>query len=277
MTYFGFLAIFLLIPLLIMAVLTWRDVRRQKPLPAAFQTIPVRWVLLAHMLVAVIYTTPWDNYLVATNVWWYPPERVVGLTLGWVPIEEYTFFVLQSLLAGMWWLWLARRLPVDERPLPRAWRVRWISTALLGLAWLIMAAFFAYGGPQFTYLGLILLWAIPPIMMQIIVGADVLWRHRAVVGAALASLTLYLAAADFLAIGDGIWTIDPAQSLQIYLGGVLPLEEFLFFLVTNTLLTFGVTLVLSAYTQARARGWLTQLAALRRQPTTRLADQETTS
>ena len=59
-------------------------------------------------------------------------------------------------------------------------------------------------------------------------------------------------AADSLAIGLwGIWTIDPQQSLSIYIGGVLPLEEFVFFLMTNILLIFGVTLFLSTDSHAR--------------------------
>ena len=52
-------------------------------------------------MVAVLYTTPWDNYLVATGVWWYDPHLVAGLVLGWVPIEEYTFFILQTLAMGL--------------------------------------------------------------------------------------------------------------------------------------------------------------------------------
>jgi len=66
-------------------------------------------------------------------------------------------------------------------------------------------------------------------------------------------MTAYLCAADFLAIGSGTWTISPGQSLNILLGGVLPLEEVVFFLLTNTLVTFGVVLVISQEGQARVR------------------------
>lgn len=54
-----------------------------------------------------------------------------------------------------------------------------------------------------------------------------------------------------LAIYDGIWTIDPAQTINWYLGGILPFEEFLFFLITNVLVTFGMTLFLAAESQER--------------------------
>jgi lycopene cyclase domain len=51
-------------------------------------------------LIAFTYTTPWDNYLVAQEVWWYGANRVVG-TIGYVPVEEYMFFVLQPILTGL--------------------------------------------------------------------------------------------------------------------------------------------------------------------------------
>ena len=59
--------------------------------------------------------------------------------------------------------------------------------------------------------------------------------------------------ADFLAIGSGTWAISPGQSLNFLIGGVLPLEEVVFFLLTNTLITFGVVLVISEEGQAHVR------------------------
>ena len=66
-------------------------------------------MVLGLILVAVTYTTPWDNYLVATGVWWYDENLVTGVTFGYVPIKEYTFFVVQTVLTGMWMIWLLQR------------------------------------------------------------------------------------------------------------------------------------------------------------------------
>ncbi len=258
MTYFGFLFQFLVIPIILMVFLTWLDSRHRRALPVALLGWSAWGVIMAHIGVALLYTTPWDNYLVATGVWWYNPKLVTGLTLGWVPIEEYTFFGLQPLLAGLWLLWLARRLPLDDRPVPHSHLYRWGLLAGLGLLWLGMAAILAFNWRPGTYLALILVWALPPIMLQLGFGLDTLWRHRLLIGLTLASMTLYLSLADFLAIGSGTWTIDPAQSLQIYLGGVLPLEEFVFFLMTNMLLVFGVVLVLAVESQQRVSPQLRQ-------------------
>ena len=68
MTYFGFLAIFVGIPLAILAFLTWLDFRQERHLPSSLTLLPAGWALTALVLIAVIYTTPLDNYLVATQV-----------------------------------------------------------------------------------------------------------------------------------------------------------------------------------------------------------------
>lgn len=250
MTYFGFLFIFVVLPLVALVWLTLRDSKRGLVLPFELHNWPPLLVLAAHVVVAVLYTTPWDNYLVATRVWWYDPNLVTGIVLGWVPLEEYCFFVLQTLLTGLWLLYWMRRLPVDEPRLDRP-RLRWFSTLFTGLIWLGSGFILLVGWRPGTYLALELGWALIPVMIQLAFGADILWRHRRLVLLGIVPTTLYLSLADSLAIGSGTWTIDPAQSLGIYLGGILPIEEFIFFLLTNTLVTFGITLVMAVQSQER--------------------------
>ena len=254
MTYFGFLAIFLALPLGILALLTWRDIRQGRRLPDALNAFPFAFTLLAHVVLALVYTTPWDNYLVATGVWYYNPALVTGITLGWVPLEEYCFFILQTLLTGLWLLFLAKRLtpPATFRA---SSRLRLVATALVGTIWLASVGMLLADWSPGVYLGLILAWALPPIALQLFFGADILWHHRRLVGLTLVSAVLYLAAVDSLAIGSGTWTIDPAQSFNLFLGGTLPVEEFIFFLMTNTLIVFGVVLVQAQQSQARVRAW----------------------
>lgn len=260
MTYFGFLARFLLIPMGIMAILLWRDRGRAIGLPANLRNFPGWAVILVHVAIAVIYTTPWDNYLVATSVWWYDPNLVTGITLGWVPIEEYTFFVLQTLLAGMWLIWLAPRLARRSTWQPSN-RARWIATTVAGLIWLPMP-FLLFGQvTPATYLALILVWAIPPIALQLAFGADILWRYRRLVATTILVPFLFLSAADTLAISAGTWSISPEQTLGIYLFGGLPLEEALFFLVTNVLIGFGATLALAEESRTRLDWMLSRLPA----------------
>ena len=96
-----------------------------------------------------------------------------------------------------------------------------------------------------------LVWALPPIGLQLAFGADILWRYRRLVSLVIISLTPYLSASDALAITLGTWTINPEKSLDFLIAGLLPIEEFLFFLLTNTLITFGIVLVISEESYAR--------------------------
>ena len=260
MTYFGFLVRFLLIPIAIMGLLLWRDQRRGLATPAYLRNLPAWLVILLHIFIAVIYTTPWDNYLVATSVWWYDPELVTGITLGWVPIEEYTFFVLQTWLTGLWLIWLARRLPPAARWTPSG-RLRTIAAILTTIVWLPFVLFLIQGVEPATYSSLILAWALPPIILQLAFGADILWRYRNLVLTTIVVPTLFLALADTLAIQIGIWTISPEQTTGIHLPGGLPLEEFLFFLFTNVLVGFGITLALAQESRSRVP-WFNERVAV---------------
>ncbi|KAA3646147.1 MAG: lycopene cyclase domain-containing protein [Chloroflexi bacterium] len=242
MTYFGFLALFVILPTLILIVLLWRKLQRNETI-----------MLAVLVVIAVAYTTPWDNYLVATRVWWYDPALVTGITIWWVPIEEYSFFVLQTVMSGLWLLFLKRKM--SQGLASDNSKIRLFSVGVVGLLWLGMVYMLISGWRPGTYLALELVWALPPILLQLAFGADILWHHRRLVGLAILSTTIYLSAADWIAIGSGTWTIDPEQSLNIFLGGHLPVEEAVFFLLTNTLVVFGLALSLAQESRARLPKW----------------------
>ncbi|MCC7208202.1 MAG: lycopene cyclase domain-containing protein [Anaerolineae bacterium] len=268
MTYFQFLAIFLGIPIVALMGIALFDHRRGARLPVALGNFPAWLVIGAVCFIAVAWTTPWDNYLVATGVWYYDPLLVTGITLGWVPIEEYTFFVLQPILIGLWMAFWMRRLPVTESgaEIQGGGRIRAVALGLTGLIWLASVALLASGWRSGTYLGLELGWMLPPLMLQLAFGADILWKHRrfTLLGALIP--TVYLSAADFIAIGAGTWTISPEQSLQWYVGGVLPIEEIIFFFLTSSLVACSVALALAQESRARLprplRTWISRRTTL---------------
>ncbi len=262
MTYGSFLLIFLLPPtLLLVAGLRRRIPRRALLLPTVIS------------VVAVLYTTPWDNYLVANRIWEYDPNRISGVLLGWVPLEEYLFFVLQPLLTGWWTLWILRggapgrrsassggrrelgvseAAPTSDRPADGSLRstnsaprrlIRAGALLPVGLFWLGAVMALWIGTPELRYLALILVWALAPMALQLGYGAPALWQLREAALWSITPATLYLAAADGLAIAAGVWTIHPATSIGWQLFGVLPVEEFVFFLLTNTLIAFSLLLV----------------------------------
>ncbi len=94
---------------------------------------------------------------------------------------------------------------------------------------------------QWTYLTLELGWALPPILLQWLVGWRYFVRQRAVWLLAILLPTLYLSFADSTALGL-VWTINPARSLGIAIGNV-PVEEIIFFLVSITLIVQSILLI----------------------------------
>lgn len=250
MTYFGFLFRFLLLPTLLLIALTIWQFRRRPARAQTWRSIPLWKTLALFIFVAVVYTTPWDNYLVATNVWWYDPALVTGLTIGWVPIEEYTFFVLQTIFTGLW-LNLIMRSANQKTERPGSGRFNWFAWLIVALLWVLSTTILVSGWEPGTYLTLILSWGLLPVIVQLAFGADILWKRREILLLGILPNSLYLGLADSLAIQAGTWTIDPEQTLGILIGGVLPLEELTFFFMTNVLLVFGMVLFLDKASEAR--------------------------
>lgn len=259
MTYFGFLIAFIGIPIAILLILTRLDERGGRLLAGFSGGKAVALGIGLHVLLAVAYTTPWDNYLVATGVWYYNPELISGVLLGWVPLEEYTFFVLEPVLTGLWWWILARRTRAEGDFSGRK-ALRILSTAILGLIWLGSLAILAFEWEAGTYLALILGWALPAIGLQLAFGVDILWHHRKLLLLAVLPLFLYLSAADSVAISAGTWTIDPGQSTGLFVGP-LPVEEAVFFLITVVLISFGLTLSLAEASRPRWASIVSKWAA----------------
>jgi lycopene cyclase domain-containing protein len=259
MTYFGFLLRFLCIPILIfLAIALWDNGRGRQI--NGFRNGRAVWAAIAiHVLIAVLYTTPWDNYLVATGVWYYNPNLVTGIVIGYVPIEEYTFFVVETILAGLWWWFLARRisplpagegLGVRENFTPNK-RLVYLSVCVLVLLWIPSAYLLFFGDLKWTYLSIILFWALPAILPQLLFGADILWHYRKLVFWAIMVPGTYLSLMDIVALTDTTWSISKEQTTGVLFFGILPLEEVIFFFITNVLITFGMTLLLANVSKKR--------------------------
>lgn len=238
MTYWYFHAVFIL-P--IIGVL-WH-LRRSGPPHSLPRPGPA---LLILGILALAYTTPWDNYLVARGVWSYAPDRVVNAwRIGYVPLEEYAFFILQTILTGLFLLHFASHDPGAVELLllgreERRRRPRWyglgVSLALLGLGVQALRH-----GERFTYFGLIAIWAAPVLGLQWLYGGDVIWRVRRLALRAILIPTVYLWIADRIALEWRIWSVSPEFSTGWNLLD-LPLEEALFFLLTNILVVQGLLL-----------------------------------
>ena len=224
LTYLEFHLLFVLPPILALLVLAGPA---ERPYAGPFGV-----ALLA--VVAVLYTTPWDNHLIATGVWAYG-EGAVLFRIWHAPIEEYLFFVLQPVLTS---LWLARLPTRSDHAFGISVPQRALGLLGGGLVTALGLFFFA---ESTYYLGTLLLWASPVLAIQWAFGWPVLWERRRTLALGVGVPTAYLAAVDRIAIELGIWAFDEAFMTGLAIFG-LPIEELLFFALTNVFLVQGLLL-----------------------------------
>jgi len=230
-TYLEFHLLFLVPALLVLsaAATTWRPT-----------TSDVRWSGVVVVTgVALAYTVPWDNYLIERGVWWYG-EGVVAATIWHAPIEEYLFIVVQPVVVA---LWLDRVTMTDDAAPPDPLSVAARTRAPGAAAGLVVGAVGVAlrTRPETLYLGAILAWAGPVLSLQWGFGWPQLrarWRTLAV---AVAVPTAYLWLIDWVALRNGIWALAPDHTTGWTLFG-LPVEEAVFFLVTNLFVVQGLLL-----------------------------------
>ena len=228
LTYLQFHLVFTIPPLLL---LVWLAVRRDR----AWWGREALSGLAILVFLAVVYTTPWTNAMIPEGVWWYGDGAVIA-TIWHTPLEEYLFFVLQTTLTAFW---LYQFLDVSDvsLALPASHRVAGVLAGLgiCAVGWLLL------GTTSTFYLGSILFWAGPILAIQWGFGLTYLFRERRQVLLAVGVPTLYLWVADWIAISLGIWVISDAHTIGVGLAN-LPLEEALFFLVTNVFVVQGLVL-----------------------------------
>ncbi|MCB0415710.1 MAG: lycopene cyclase domain-containing protein, partial [Bdellovibrionales bacterium] len=158
MSYLNFLFLFICVPTGILIYLFARSKESDK-------NFNLKGIAILCIL-ATLYTTPWDNYLVAKQVWWYGQDRVLG-TIGYVPIEEYAFFVLQTIMTGLWSFFIIKKLHVKKSLLNSKKTFLGVKVLLIGV-WLY--GLFALTQESSFYMGLILSWATPILILQFFIG-----------------------------------------------------------------------------------------------------------
>jgi lycopene cyclase domain-containing protein len=184
---------------------------------------------------ALVYTTPWDNLLIAEGVWWYG-DGATAAHIWKAPVGEYLFFILQPVLTA---LWLFQMPDIGDMSLsiPASTRLVGVVAGLL----VSVVGFLLLGTTSTFYLGAILLWAGPILAVQWGFGWPYLWRLRRTVGVAILVPTLYYWVIDAIALELGIWVISTEHTIGLSVLG-LPVEEATFFLVTNVFTVQGIVL-----------------------------------
>jgi lycopene cyclase domain-containing protein len=246
-SYLVFLGCAVGVPTLVVALLAWRLGGLRTPTDVAG--------VGALVLIAFGYTFVWDGYLIERGVWWYG-NGVVTARVGVIPLGELAFFALQTALTGCWLH--AIDPPVEPtRPATASARpVGLLVIAALELAGLVLS--YTTAG---YYLGYILLWGCPILGFLWVLGGPLVRRRRRSAAVAILVPTAYLWTIDRVAIGRGLWTISPTHSTGVAVAG-LPVEEMVFFLVTNTLIVFGLLLYRWVIGRAERDGLVAGLVGL---------------
>jgi 15-cis-phytoene synthase/lycopene beta-cyclase len=207
--------------------------------------LPPQFAKLIFFQIALVSTTPWDSYLIRTRIWSYPEDAVIGPKLFDIPFEEVFFFIIQTYNTSLLYLLLSKPTfhPIYLRRQEKNDRWKYIKLGgqlLLGLI-LKKAVTLIRNEGSGTYMGLILIWAVPFLLLlwslayQFILGLPI---TNTLLPIALP--TLYLWIVDTLALRRGTWVIESGTKLGTHLWPGLEIEEAVFFLLTNTLIVFGL-------------------------------------
>jgi lycopene cyclase domain-containing protein len=196
------------------------------------------FAVVAVTVIALLYTVPWDNYLIHRGVWWYGEGRVT--TVLWnAPLSEYVFILAVPILGALWLHHLSMVFKTPERPITVSRQQRVVGVLAAAIIGVVGTAFLFSG--RTLYLGSILVWSAPVLGLQWAVGWPYLWARRWLVGAGIGVPTLYLSAIDRVAIESGAWQLSPELTTGVTVAG-LPIEEGLFFLLTSTFVVQGLVL-----------------------------------
>jgi phytoene synthase len=238
LTYAGFHVLFTL-PALALVIFLARQTARDISPTYFKKACTVAGVLC---VVATVWTTPWDNYLVKVGVWDYPEVGHVLGVIGYVPLEEYAFFSIQTFFVCMVWVWQGQCKIIPHFRKVGPYR----AMGLAGLAALFAASLWMLTMDRSFYLGMIIAWSTPVLAIQWAFGADALMAQRSAWMPPLFYAWLYLCLVDRWAIKNGCWNISFKSSLPRV--DWLPVEEAYFFLATSTMCMWGLQLAMNVLT-----------------------------
>jgi lycopene cyclase domain-containing protein len=108
---------------------------------------------------------------------------------------------------------------------------------------------------RFTYLAWLLAWALPVLLGQWIAFPGFLGRTAARWLPASVGLAAYFATADAIGIATGVWDVEEDTIVGLRIGGVLPLEEALFFLLTTLMVAQTTVLFLWRFGDLPGEPW----------------------
>jgi lycopene beta-cyclase len=199
------------------------------------------------LLAVMTFTTPWDNLAAKWGIWGFPREKY-SLRLGYLPVEEYAFFLLQSVNVMLALRALFHFLP-DWQTGQETEIGKWTLICLVAsvIPWALVAIQLHWlrrkAGPRVNY-AIHLAWFLPVVYAQWILAPQLFGGHAALLALVTAAFGIYYTLADLAAVRAGTWFFDEQQITGVKLGGILPWEEIAFFFLTSLLVAQSYLLLL---------------------------------
>jgi lycopene cyclase domain-containing protein len=199
------------------------------------------------LLAVMIFTTPWDNFAAKWGIWGFPREKY-SLRLGYLPLEEYAFFLVQSVNVMLAIRALFRFFP-DWELGPETEVDRWTLICLAAslIPWLLVAIQLRWlrrhFGPCVNY-AIHLAWFLPVIYAQWVLAPWLFWAHAGLLALVTGAFGIYYMLADLAAVRAGTWYFDEKQITGVKLASILPWEEIAFFFLTSLLVAQSYLLLL---------------------------------
>ncbi len=203
--------------------------------------------LLITILIVVVFTSPWDNYAVSQGLWGFAQGQHLT-KLGYLPVEEYLFFVLQTVEVFLLTHCAAFLLQFPTAGTPSITSLL-APLFLFVIAWIVLG--FVMAGhlqPKYHYLFHLLYWFSPVLVFQWILAGRLLWTNVLVILIPAIFAGSWLSFGDMVAIKENIWFFDESQILGIKLKRI-PVEEILFFYLTSLLIAQSYVMLLPAISQ----------------------------
>jgi len=189
----------------------------------------------------MIFTTPWDNYAAKCGIWGFSNGQF-WKKIGYLPFEEYLFFIIQSLQAMALTVLVLRFGDYQSLDfLSDEMRMSRLIIGGVGFVIFLILGFLFSGkwrhrsGGKWHYTWHLFFWFIPVVLLQWWIAPDVLVPRWPVLLLVTFLLGTYLSWADWMAIQRNIWFFDHRQTTGWNIGGKMPWEEAAFFYLTSLL------------------------------------------
>lgn len=208
-----------------------------RPLISSFDKIKI----ITLCILGVLYTTPWDNYIVYHKAWWYRKDAVIG-TIGYVPIEEYIFFIIQTIFTSLWTI-CCSRWKLNSLFLRSSKSLKLQLTKYAVVVLMIVAVLWgwlnAIPATKSFYFCSVTWWSLLiVVMLWNFIASYIVQRYQQIL-ISVVFPTVYLCYVDLIALQAGVWHINEDTSFEIFVVQNLPLEEVFFFFMTNFMVVMG--------------------------------------